>query len=99
MNGDKMRGSLNFDRRRVLALLLSGAVIGDASAAEGKEDTTTVAFTDPVVVGIAMNGHNAGQTTGTARVTDIQITGGGLPTTVEPAGKLTATWGNLKATR
>ena len=74
-----------------------------ANAAEGKEDTTTVAFADPVVVGIAMNGHNAGETTGTATVTNISIVGDGVPddttTSVEPKGKLTATWAALKVGR
>ncbi len=66
--------------------------------AEGKEDNTTLALTDPVVLGIAINGHNAGQTTGTAKVTNIKITGGGISgaTAVEPVGKLSITWAAIK---
>ncbi len=89
--GDLFTASVSFD---------GGATwMSVANPAESKEDTTTVVFTDPVIVGIAINGHNGGQTTGTARVTNIQITGGGLPTAVEPAGKLAATWGSLKSAR
>jgi len=62
---------------------------------EGKTDNATVEFTDPVVLGIAIAGHNAGATTGTATVTDIKISGGGV-TPVEPAGKLSTTWATLK---
>jgi len=67
---------------------------------DDKEDNTTVAFAEPVVVGIAINGHNAGQTTGTARIGNVKITGGGVvpivPDPVEPVGKVSITWATVK---
>jgi len=85
--GDLFTCSLSFD---------DGATWDSiADPDDGKEDNTTVAFTDSVVVGIAINGHNSGQTTGTAKVTNIKIDGGGV-TAVETAGKLSTTWATLK---
>ena len=63
---------------------------------EGKTDNTTLALPDPVVVGIAINGHNSGGTTGTAKVVDITIDGMNA-FAVESAGKLVTTWSALKA--
>jgi len=40
MNDDKMPDSMNIIRRRLLALLLSGAVIGETATADGKENGT-----------------------------------------------------------
>ena len=85
--GDLFTCSLSFDGGATWTSI--------ANPDEGKEDNTTVAFTDPVVLGIAINGHNTGQTTGTATVTNIKITGGGV-TPVEPAGKLNTTWAAVK---
>jgi hypothetical protein len=65
--------------------------------AEGKEGTSTLALEDPVVLGIAINGHNpGGGTTGTAKVVDIKINGKYV-FAVEPADKLATTWSKLKA--
>jgi len=66
-----------------------------ADPADGKEDNTTLALKAPVVLGIAINGHNSGQTTGTATVTNIFINGR-RAFAVEDAGKLTTTWAALK---
>jgi hypothetical protein len=90
--GDLFTVSLSFD---------GGATYQSvANPDEGKEDNTTLALPDPVVVGIAINGHNAGATTGTAKVVDIKINGVdafGEVTAVKPAGKLVTTWSELKA--
>jgi hypothetical protein len=90
--GDLFTASVSFD---------GGATYESvADAADGKEDNTTVALPDPVVVGIAINGHNAGATTGTAVVTNIKIDGVdafGEVSAVKPDGKLVTTWSKLKA--
>jgi hypothetical protein len=66
-----------------------------ADPADGKEDHVTLELKDPVILGIAINGHNSGQTTGTATVTDIKINGKNA-FAVEPTGKLAVTWAMLK---
>lgn len=90
--GDLFTASVSFD---------GGATYESiANPDEGKEDNTTLALPDPVVVGIAINGHNAGATTGTAKVVDIKIDGVGAfgdGAAVKPDGKLTTTWARLKA--
>lgn len=85
--GDLFTASLSFD----------GGVTWQSieNPNEDKTDNATVELEDPVVLGIAINGHNSGQTTGTATVTNIEITGGGVAA-VEPAEKLSTTWGTLK---
>lgn len=65
-----------------------------ADPADGKAGEATVVLPDPVVVGIALAGHNAGLTTGTARIADIKING--ELTSVEPVAKMTTTWAELK---
>ncbi len=64
---------------------------------EGKEDNTTVVFQDPVFIGFALNGNieNDIASTATAKIVDIKINGG-LITAVEPGGKITSTWAELK---
>jgi len=89
--GDLFTFSLSFD---------GGATYQSvANPDEGKEDNTTLALPDPVVVGIAIGGHNAGETTGTATVTDLKINGELAfgTSAVEPGGKLVTTWSALKA--
>ena len=86
--GDLFTASLSFDEGATWQSI--------ADPADGKEDHTTLAFTDPVVLGIAINGHNGGQTTGRAVIADVVIDGGGIATAVEPAGKAATTWGELK---
>ena len=53
-------------------------------------------FNDPVYVGIAINGHNGGVTTGITKVTDIFLNN---PDTfaVEPKGKLSLVWGKIRS--
>ena len=52
-------------------------------------------FDNPVYVGIAINGHNGGATTGTAKVTNIFLNHQDtFP--VQPAGKLSSVWGQIK---
>ena len=63
--------------------------------ADGKKGTSTIALIDPVVLGIAINGHNSGATTGTATVVDIVINGESA-FAVEPNGKLATTWSELR---
>ena len=90
--GDLFTCSLSFD----------GGTAWQSIAKGDKKDNTTVAFKGAVVVGIAINGHNAGKTTGTARVTNITIRGDGVPggsTAVEVHGKLATRWGDLKTKR
>lgn len=85
--GDVFTGSVSFD---------GGTTWQSIAAPEhDKTDNSTVEFAESVVLGIAINGHNSGQTTGTATVTNISITGGGV-TAVEPAEKLSTTWATLK---
>ena len=90
--GDLFTASVSFD---------GGATYQSvANPAAEKLDNTTLALPDPVVVGIAINGHNAGATTGTAKVVDIKINGVdafGEVSAVKPAGKLVTTWSRLKA--
>ena len=83
--GDKFTASVSFDRGENF----------ESIAALDKLDNAEVIFDDPVYIGIAINGHNAGQTTGTATVTDIFLNDQDtFP--VEPAGKLTTTWSRVK---
>ncbi|HIE26853.1 TPA: hypothetical protein EYP66_06165 [Candidatus Poribacteria bacterium] len=85
--GDLFTGSLSFDGGKTWQSI--------AAPEHDKTDNQTVVFEDPVILGIAINGHNAGQTTGTAKITNIKITGGGV-TPVEPAGKASTTWAAVK---
>ncbi len=86
--GDLFTASVSFD---------GGATYESiAVPADEKEDNTTLALPDPVVVGIAINGHNAGATTGTATVVDIKINGQDVLTAVDPNGKMAAKWSELK---
>ena len=85
--GDLFTASVSFDR---------GATWQSIAAPEhDKTDNQTVAFKDPVILGIAINGHNNGQSTGKAKVTNIKIIGGGV-TSVEPTEKLSTTWARIK---
>ncbi len=86
--GDLFTASVSFDRGQ--------SYVSVENPAEDKTDNTTLAIPDPVVVGIAINGHNAGATTGTATVTNFMINGS-LVTAVEPVGKMSTTWAELKA--
>jgi len=86
--GDLFTASLSFDGGQSYESV--------ANPAEDKEDNTTLAIPDPAVVGIAIAGHNAGATTGTAEIIDFKINGN-LVTAVEPVGKMTTTWAELKA--
>jgi hypothetical protein len=85
--GDLFTASLSFD----------GGATYQSVAAGDKVDNTTLALDDPVVVGIAINGHNAGATTGTATVVDIKVDGQNVISAVDSAGKLVKTWAALKA--
>lgn len=60
-----------------------------------KEGFTELALEDPVVFGIAISGHNAGGSTGTAKVVNIKINGMSA-FAVGSAGKLATTWSNVK---
>lgn len=89
--GDLFTASVSFD---------GGATyqsIANPNADPPKEDNTTLALPDPVVVGIAINGHNAGGTTGRAVVTNIKIDGQDVIAAVGPAGKLATKWSELRA--
>lgn len=70
-----------------------------ANPAEGKEDTTTVVFQDPVIVGIALNGNAANDvtSTATAKIVDIKIDGVDVISAVRATGKLATTWSRMKA--
>lgn len=85
--GDLFTASVSFD----------GGASYQSIAAGDKLDNTTLALDDPVVVGIAINGHNAGATTGTATVVDIKVNGQDVISAVDSAGKLVKTWAALKA--
>ena len=60
------------------SLSFNGGTAWQSIAKGDKKDNTTVAFKGAVVVGIAINGHKAGKTTGTARVNNITIRGDGV---------------------
>jgi hypothetical protein len=64
--------------------------------ADGKAGDSTLALQDPVVLGIAINGHNSGGSTGTAKVVNIRINGENV-FAVESTGKLATKWSELKA--
>ncbi|MAF11522.1 hypothetical protein CMK11_13820 [Candidatus Poribacteria bacterium] len=64
--------------------------------AEGKAGFSELDLGETHELGIAINGHNAGGTTGTATVVDITLNGQDA-FAVEPAGKLATEWGRLKA--
>ena len=83
--GDLFTASVSFD----------GGQNYESIAAGDKLDNVELALPDPVVVGIAINGHNAGVTTGTAKVIDIKIDGVNT-FAVDSAGKLATTWSMLK---
>jgi hypothetical protein len=85
--GELFTASLSFD----------GGATYQSIAAGDKVDNTTLALDDPVVVGIAIAGHNAGATTGTAEVVDIKVNGQDVISAVDSAGKLVRTWAALKA--
>ena len=82
---DKFTASVSFDRGNNF----------ESIAALDKLDNSEIVFNDPVYVGIAINGHNAGQTTGTVTVTDIFLDGQDT-FAVEAAGKLATTWAKIK---
>ena len=85
--GDLFTASVSFDRGKKFQSIEAG----------DKLDTSKVKLTDPVIVGIAINGHNSGATTGTATVTDIFLDG--FDTfAVEAEDKLAVVWGELKIT-
>ena len=84
--GDLFTASLSFDGGQTYQSV--------ANPDADKTDNTTLALPDQVVVGIAINGHNGGLTTGTAIVADIMVDG--EPAAVEPASKLSTTWAQLK---
>ena len=82
------------------SLSFNGGTAWQSIAKGDKKDSTTLTFKGAVIVGIAINGHNGGKTTGTARVTGITIEGSGVPggaTPVEVHGKLATMWGSFKA--
>lgn len=54
-----------------------------------------IAWTDPVLVGIAVTSHAEGVIT----TAEIELIGAGTPTAVESIGKLAITWGSLKTAR
>jgi hypothetical protein len=85
--GDLFTASVSFDGGKKYESI--------ADPADGKEDNTKLKLKDPVILGIAINGHNSGQTTGTATVVDIKIDGKNA-FAVEPVGKLTTTWATVK---
>lgn len=85
--GDLFTASVSFDGGKKYESI--------ADPADGKEDHTTLALNDPVILGIAINGHNSGSTTGTATVVDIKINGQ-KAFAVKPVSKLTTTWATLK---
>ncbi len=85
--GDIFTASLSFDGGKTYESV--------EDAADGKAGFTELAFKDPVVLGIAINGHNAGQTTGTATVVDIRLNGEDT-FAVEASGKLATMWAELK---
>ena len=70
--------SVSFDRGKKFQSIKAG----------DKLDTSKVKLKDPVIVGIAINGHNSVATTGTATVTDIFLDGSDT-FTVEVKDKLT----------
>jgi hypothetical protein len=65
------------------------------NAAEGKAGFSEIVLDRTHELGIAINGHNAGGTVGTATVVDITLNGQDA-FAVEPVGKLTTEWGRLK---
>jgi|TARA_B100000586_G_scaffold104680_1_gene75007 hypothetical protein len=76
--GDLFTVSVSFDRGKKFQSIKAG----------DKLDTSKVKLKDPVIVGIAINGHNSVATTGTATVTDIFLDGSDT-FTVEVKDKLT----------
>ena len=76
--GDLFTASVFFDRGKKFLSIKAG----------DKLDTSKVKLKDPVIVGIAINGHNSVATTGTATVTDIFLDGSDT-FTVEVKDKLT----------
>ncbi|MCH8296086.1 hypothetical protein IH992_33835, partial [Candidatus Poribacteria bacterium] len=86
--GDKFTASVSFDRGKNFESI--------EDKPDGKLDNSEVILKDPVYVGIAINGHNAGQTTGTATVTNIFLNDQDT-FAVEAGGKLTTTWARVKA--
>jgi len=88
------------DRFDVSVSLDEGATYASvANPDEGKEGFSEVALGDSIELGIAINGHNAGATIGTATVVDITLDGLDVYADVEPAGKLATTWGTIRAAR
>jgi len=82
---DKFTASVSFDRGKTFKSIAAG----------DKKDVSSIVFTDPVYVGIAINGHNGGATTGTAKVIDIFLNDQDtFP--VELVGKLGSVWGQIK---
>ena len=82
---DKFTASVSFDRGKTFKSIEAG----------DKKDFSSIVFDDPVYVGIAINGHNGGATTGTAKVTDILLNNQDtFP--VQPVGKLSSVWGRIR---
>lgn len=86
--GDLFTASVSLDRGKTFESI--------ANPAEGKEDNTTLALEDPVILGIAASGDEDGMPiTTTATVTNVFINGINA-FAVEPGSKLTTTWADIK---
>jgi hypothetical protein len=86
------------DRFDVSVSLDEGATYESvANPDEGKDGFSELALGDSIELGIVMNGHNGGASTGTARVVDITLNGvDAIAAAVEPGGKLATTWAAIR---